>query len=124
MSDAIKFLIVDDSNISRKWFIATIPDAFKKNIETIEASNGKSALEIYKEQKIDIVFLDITMPDMNGFEVLEKLKELDANATVIMVSADRQKSTKAKVLEMGASGVLNKPVEADKLREVLLELMQ
>jgi len=124
MSDAMIFLVVDDSNISRKWFIATIPDAFKKHIKIIEADGGESALKIYKEQKVDIVFLDITMPNMNGFEVLKKLKELDADATVVMVSADRQKSTKSKVLEMGAKNILNKPVDADKLREILLELMK
>lgn len=122
--EKITFLIVDDSNISRKWLIEAIPENIKNSVTIIEAGDGESALEIYKNQKIGIVFLDITMPKMSGFDVLEELIKYDENALVIMVSADRQKSTKAKVLSLGAKGILNKPVTGEDLREILLELIK
>jgi len=120
----MSLLIVDDSKISRKLLIEAVPEIFKKNMNIIEASSGLSALEIYQQQKADIVFLDITMPEMDGFEVLAKLLEIDKKATVIMISADAQVSTKVKVLHLGAKNILMKPVNSDDLRKVLLELMQ
>ena len=120
----MSLLIVDDSKISRKLLIEVVPEIFKKNMDIIEASSGLSALEIYQQQKADIVFLDITMPEMDGFEVLAKLLEIDKKATVIMISADAQVSTKVKVLHLGAKNILMKPVNSDDLRKVLFELMQ
>jgi len=120
----MRLLVIDDSKISRKLLIEAIPEIFKKNMDIIEANSGLTALDIYKENKADIVFLDITMPEMDGFEVLEKLIQIDKEATVIMISADAQISTKVKVLHLGAKNILVKPVEADAIRNVLLELMK
>jgi len=120
----MKLLVVDDSKISRKLLIEAIPEIFKKNMDIVEASSGLYALESYQENKADIVFLDITMPEMDGFEVLEQIIQMDKEATVIMISADAQISTKVKVLHLGAKNILVKPVQADAIRNVLLELMK
>ena len=119
----MKILVVDDSKISRKLLIQAIPEIFRKNMDIIEVNNGKDALKIYKEQKSDIVFLDITMPDMDGYEVLIKLKEINKDSIVIMISADAQIITKVKSLKLGASNLIIKPVETDSIRNVLLELI-
>jgi two-component system chemotaxis response regulator CheY len=122
--EKLKFLVVDDSNISRKWFINAIPKSFMKSVDIVEANDGFEALDHYSEVKPDIVFLDITMPKKDGFETLQEIMDIDESATVVMVSADRQKSTKERVLKMGAKAVLNKPIDDEELREVLMGLMK
>lgn len=124
MDNALKFLVVDDSKISRRWLIEMLPDIFKNKATIIEGTNGEEAISLYTEHQPDITFLDITMPVMNGFEALEKIIEINKNATVIIISADRQKFTKEKTLALGASAILNKPIDANEFRETLLGLLR
>ncbi|MBE0495247.1 MAG: response regulator [Campylobacterales bacterium] len=118
----MKFLIVDDSRLSRNWSIQTLPEALRKRATIFEAEDGEAAVALYKEHRPDIVLLDITMPKKNGFEALEEIRAFDPKAIVIMISADRQKLTKERVLALGATEILYKPIETDKLRAVLLDL--
>ncbi|ACZ12995.1 response regulator [Sulfurospirillum deleyianum] len=122
-SQKMIFLVVDDSNISRKWLIEMIPKKIVENAHIFEACDGEEAITLYKEHQPDLVFLDITMPGMDGFEALKCIRELNPNALVIMISADRQKSTKEKVLSLGASAILSKPVDAEEFRTTLLKLV-
>jgi len=70
-----------------------------------------------------VVFLDITMPIIDGVEALETIKNINPDALVVMVSADRQKSTKEKVLALGASALIAKPIDAEEFRTILLKLV-
>lgn len=123
-SKKIVFLVVDDSNISRKWFVNALPSGLKNKVDIIEASDGFEAIQKYQDSKPDMVFLDITMPKMNGFEALEKIMGIDDQAIVVMVSADRQKTTRQKVLSLGAKAIINKPIDEEELRTILLELIK
>ncbi len=123
LSTKMIFLVVDDSKISRKWLIEMIPKKIAESINIIEANNGEEALEMYEQHKPDIVFLDITMPIIDGFEALERIKAMNPSALVIMISADRQKSTKEKVLGLGASAILSKPIDEEEFRTTLLKLV-
>ncbi|MCK9257276.1 MAG: response regulator [Sulfurospirillaceae bacterium] len=116
----MKILIVDDSRLSRQWAIQALPTTLFRQAEILEADNGEDAVKIYKENKPDLVLMDITMPKKNGFEALEEICKLDSNAFVVMVSADRQKLTKDRVLELGAKDILYKPIDQEILRDVLL----
>ncbi|MBN2965341.1 response regulator [Sulfurospirillum sp. T05] len=118
----MKFLVVDDSRLSRNWSIQTLPEALRKKATIFEAEDGEVAVALYKEHRPDIVLLDITMPKKNGFEALEEIRTFDPKAVVIMISADRQKLTRERVLGLGATEILYKPIEADKLRTILLSL--
>ena len=71
--------------------------------EVIEADEGAAGLEQYFLEKPDLVFLDLTMKDMYGLDVLEKLRELDPQARVIIASADIQDSTREMVRAAGAN---------------------
>lgn len=117
------FLVVDDSKISRKWLIEMIPPKIMENTIIIEGCNGEEAISLYKERSPDIVFLDITMPIVDGIEALKAIKEINPNALVVMVSADRQKSTHQNVLSLGASAVLSKPVDGNEFRSTLIGLV-
>lgn len=117
------FLVVDDSKISRKWLIEMIPPKIMENAIIIEGCNGEEAINLYKEHTPDIVFLDITMPVLDGIEALRHIKALNPEALVVMVSADRQKSTHQTVLSLGASAILSKPVDGNEFRSTLLSLV-
>lgn len=103
-----KILIVDDSNLSRRILRGILEPA---GHDIIEASDGSAAIERYFLEKPDLVLLDLLMNGMYGLEVLDKLRELDAQARVVVASADVQSFTHNKVKAAGAQGFINKPFE-------------
>ena len=123
LSNKMIFLVVDDSKISRKWLIEMIPKKIVENAEIIEGCNGEEAIALYEEHKPDVVFLDITMPIIDGFEALARIRAINKDALVVMISADRQKTTKEKVLSLGASALISKPIDEEEFRTTLLKLV-
>lgn len=120
----MKILIADDSKVSRHWAIQALPESLKKHAQILEANDGAQAVDSYKENSPDLVLMDITMPNKNGFEALEEILQINNKATVVMITADRQKITKERVLGIGAKGILNKPLDTEALRELLLALIK
>ena len=114
---AVSVLVVDDSPIARKMLIKALPPDW--DIEITQASNGIEALAAYRAGRVDVMFLDLTMPDMDGYQVLETLREEDLNCLVIVVSADVQEKAQERVLAMGAIAFIRKPITAEGLRDVL-----
>ena len=84
-----------------------------------EARNGKSAVELYKNCKPDLVLLDVLMPKYDGIYALEKIREFDPNAKVIMVTADLTADTAEKLTQLNASAVIYKPYEIDRVLETI-----
>ena len=111
-----KILIVDDSAMSRRMMRRMIESA---GHEVIEAEEGPDGLEKYFLEKPDMVFLDLTMKDMYGLDVLSKLRELDPNARVVIASADIQDMTRNLVAEAGADAFINKPLTPEKVIEAM-----
>jgi two-component system chemotaxis response regulator CheY len=107
-----KVLVVDDSSLSRRMSRKILEEA--KHSVT-EAEDGISAIERYFIDKPDVVLLDVTMKGMSGIEVLQKLREIDAKARVIIVTADIQASTRSLTKEAGACGFVIKPINNDTL---------
>lgn len=107
-----KILVVDDSNLSRRMSRRILEDA---GHTVIDANDGISALEQYVVANPDLVLLDVTMKGMSGIEVLKKLRELNAQARVIIVTADIQSSTRTLTKEAGAHGFVVKPITSDVL---------
>lgn len=114
-------LIVDDSAYARRTMRKTLEGA---EHTVVEAGGGMAAIENYFLQHPELVLLDLTMEDMDGLEVLRKLRELDAGARVIVVSADVQKSTEKMVREAGGAAFLGKPVASDVLLSTIESVMQ
>ncbi len=114
---AVSVLVVDDSPIARKMLIKALPPDW--DIEITQAANGIEALAAYRAGHVDVMFLDLTMPDMDGYQVLETLRKEDLNCLVIVVSADVQEKAQERVLAMGAIAFIRKPITAEGLRDVL-----
>ena len=103
-----KVLIVDDSAMTRRSLRQILETA---GCEVVEAEDGLGALERYYLEKPDVVLLDLVMRGMYGLEVLQKLRELDSNARVVVVSADVQSSSLELAEQAGAKGFINKPFD-------------
>jgi CheY-like chemotaxis protein len=106
-------LICDDSNMARKQVLRSLPESWRENIQT--ATNGAEALTILRESAIDILFLDLTMPGIDGVGVLQGMQKLKIAANVFVISADIQPEMQSKVLALGAKAFLRKPVKAETL---------
>lgn len=114
----MKILVTDDSKMARKMVIKTLNETIEGNLEIFEAQNGQEALDSYKDLLPKIVFLDLTMPIMDGFAALEKIKEFDNNARVVIISADIQKISMDRVLKLGAFDFVKKPVDSRKMKQI------
>ncbi len=121
-----KILIVDDSKFSRTIVKKALESHLKdKGITVIEASNGKEALTKLKEEKPQVVLLDILMPDMTGINVLlEMKKQLNYMPKVIILSALNQEPLVKKALELGVKEMLVKPVNPKELANVIKKVME
>ena len=87
-----------------------------KNVHVLgRGHNGKDAVDLYQKFQPEVVFLDVTMPDYNGFYALEKIKQINPDATVIMITADLTEETENKLVELCASTIIYKPLELDKI---------
>jgi len=111
-----KILVVDDSGLARR-LVRKILEELGHEVE--EVSDGTQALERYVLNHHGAVVLDLLMHGMYGMEVLQKLKELNPDLPVIVVSADIQRTTRDQVKEAGAVAMVNKPVTKEQLSEVL-----
>lgn len=113
----MKILIVDDSAMSRKLVMKALPPELEAEIS--QAANGEEALTAYHAGNAEVIFLDLTMPVMDGFRTLELLKHEDANAVVIVISADIQPQAQQRVRELGAAGFVKKPITPEAMRVAL-----
>src|SRR5687768_8712003 len=103
-----KVLVVDEYGLARRRARSILESA---GFEVLEAEDGIAALESYFVTKPDLVLLDLVMKGMYGLEVLQRLREMDPEARVIVVSADVQTSSHELVAQGGAVGFLVKPVD-------------
>ena len=118
----MKILVTDDPKMARKMVIKTLTENIEGDLEIFEAQNGQEALDLYKELSPKIVFLDLTMPIMDGFTALEKIKEFDKNAKVVVISADIQKLSMDSVLQLGAFNFVKKPIDSSKMKQIFEKL--
>lgn len=112
-----KILICDDSILARKQIkdvIATIGEP-----AIFEASDGQSAIDIYKNEKPNLVFLDIVMPKKDGNIAIEEIMAFDPNAIIIIVSSVGTQSQLKCALEAGATDFIQKPFSKEQIIEAI-----
>ncbi len=119
----MSLLIVDDSRAAR-MLIRSIITEYNSTIPILEAENGEQAVEIYSSEKPEVVFLDLTMPVMDGFEALKKIMEIDSKAVVIDLTADIQKKSVNRCMESGAYMVMKKLPRKDIIFKTLNEILE
>ncbi|CAH0531901.1 Protein-glutamate methylesterase/protein-glutamine glutaminase [Allocatenococcus thiocycli] len=118
--DSMKVLICDDSAIARKLIIRTIVQS--SSMQLIEAQDGYEALKILAEQNIDIMFLDLTMPIMDGFEVLKSLPVSRYNTQIVIISGDVQQEAQQRCIELGAKAFIAKPLSEEQVAPLYEQL--
>lgn len=104
--------------MARKQVAKSLPESW--DVSITYASNGVEALAAIRQGKGEIVFLDLTMPEMDGFSVLDAIRKEDLKTVIIVISGDIQPVARERVLQLGAIDFIKKPIDQDKLRETLL----
>ncbi|GHF97739.1 response regulator [Thalassotalea marina] len=110
-------LICDDSNMARKQVAKSLPDGWDVDISF--ATNGLEAIELIKQGKGDVLLLDLNMPEMDGYEVLDAIVKQDLPTMVIVISGDVQPEAHQRVTSMGALDFIKKPINKSKLSDIL-----
>ncbi|MBB1268233.1 response regulator [Shewanella sp. SR44-3] len=115
----IPILICDDSALARKQMARTLPKDW--DVEISYATNGAEGIEAIRAGKGEVVFLDLNMPVMDGYEVLKIVQQQDLPALIIVVSGDIQIKAHERVKALGALDFIQKPVSADAISNILQE---
>lgn len=120
-----KILIVDDEPHIRVLLEQTLEDFEDEDVEILIAKDGQEGLEIIKEEHPQLVFLDVMMPRMNGFDVCNAVKhELSlTDIYIVMLTAKGQEFDKKKGLEVGADTYMTKPFDPDEIVEKASEVL-
>ena len=118
----LKLLICDDSNIIRRKIERELKIDRLQVIAT--ASNGRLAVEAFRKEPADVVTMDITMPEMDGIECVEKLVSIKPDVLILIISALSDKATAIEALKRGANGFLCKPFTDRQLTDALNELLR
>ena len=120
MASAIPLLICDDSSMARKQLIRSLPANWPFQVS--QAENGLAGLEAIRAGRGEVVLLDLTMPELDGFGVLSRMREEGLRADVIVISGDVQDEAVRRALALGARNFLRKPADACELEAALLAL--
>ncbi|CAB9492637.1 response regulator [Alteromonas macleodii] len=110
-------LICDDSGFARRQMARSLPDGW--DVDVSFAENGEQALALIKEGKGDVVFLDLNMPVMDGYQTMEAIRQQDLPCLVVVVSGDVQAQAREKMLALGALDFIRKPIDNEKLSHIL-----
>lgn len=110
-------LICDDSSLARRQMARSLPTEW--DIAVSFAEDGKQAIAAIHEGKADLLFLDLNMPVMNGYEVLDQIRADDLPTMVLVVSGDIQTEARSRVMAKGALDFIRKPVAPDQISAVL-----
>ena len=110
-----KVLIVDDS----KTMVRIIENIVKQLgiTDTSIAFNGKEALELMKLKKFDLVLSDVNMPSMNGFELVESIRQSGSKVGIFMITTEGGREEVIRALRLGANNYLVKPIDKDVLKD-------
>ena len=110
-------IVCDDSRFARQQLIRGLPAGLAR--EVLTASNGEEALKLLRAGQGELLFLDLNMPGLDGYQVLEAIRREELNVLVIVVSGDIQAQAHQRILELGALAFVHKPLNKDQLLSLL-----
>ena len=120
--EKVKVMIVDDSKVSRAMIEGNLA---KTNFEVCaQAKNAAEAVELYEQYKPAVVTMDMNLPDADGLECTRRIRAVDPEAKIVMISAMKDASLVARGREAGISAFLQKPVSINELIDTLMILCQ
>ena len=113
-------LVVDDDAGVRESFRLILDDEY----EIVDVMNGQLALDVVRTAQIDLVLLDIRLPEMDGIEVLERIKQIDEQVEVILVTAVKTVKTAVAAMKLGAFDYVTKPFDEEELLATIRRALQ
>lgn len=115
----LSILVAEDNLINQK-----VAQTMFKNLgfEISLAANGKIAVEMCREKKYDVIFMDLMMPEMDGYEATRQILELHADIPVIALTADTASDARRRTEEFGMQGFIPKPVKVDEIKKCMIDL--
>ena len=117
-----RILVADDVKMNVK-LIKSVISKIRPNIEIFEATNGLNAIEVYKDNEIDLIFMDVQMPIMDGVEATINIRKIEVEigrrVPIIALTAGVLKEEREKCLNSGMDDFVGKPFETSKIREIL-----
>jgi len=109
-------MVVEDEGVANELLSSTFKNFFS---DVSSAFNGKEALEMFDRLKPDIIFVDIVMPEMDGIELSRKLREMNPNQIIIVISASNDIQKISESIEIGVNSFIQKPIDTKKIIELL-----
>jgi YesN/AraC family two-component response regulator len=121
--ESFKVLIADDESEIREILEIEVQEAFEgENIEFFFASDGQEAVEIIKENHLDLILTDMRMPRMSGVDLIKSTRNLKKEPIIVMISAYGNHDTLVSTLRLGAFDFFEKPFNEDQLKICLLRV--
>lgn len=114
-------LVVDDSKFARRNMRIALEEM---GFAVEEAANGTEAVSRYSPERHRLVTLDLLMPGMDGTELLTKLREVNSAAKILVATADIQLTTRRTVESLGATAIINKPIQREDLKRVVKAILE
>jgi two-component system alkaline phosphatase synthesis response regulator PhoP len=124
MPEGKKILIVDDEAFIRVLLTQTLEDLEDQGVELLTAADGKEALEAALEERPDIIFLDVMMPYLSGYEVCRQVKAAATHIYIILLTAKGQAVDKEQGAAAGADEYVTKPFDPDHILARVAALLE
>lgn len=119
--DVASVLIVDDAAFSRRMLRKYLE---AEGCQVLEATNGQQALDMIQQHQPDCILTDLLMPDIDGFQLLQTLRDQGCTVPIAILTADVQDTSRQRGVELGAARFINKPVKENEVRETVRQLLQ
>ena len=119
----MKIVIADDSSLMRDR-IKILLSSLNHNSEVFEAEDGVEALQLIEEKEPDLAIIDIRMPDMNGIEVLKKVREMKIKTKICMLTNYPYPQYRKRCLEAGADFFFSKTEDFEKIKTVITDMLR
>ncbi len=114
-------LVVDDAAFSRRMLRKYVE---AEGCKVLEAANGQQALEMVQQHQPDCILTDLLMPDVDGFELLQALRNQGCTTPIAIITADIQDTSRQRGIELGAAKFINKPAKENEVRQTVRQLLQ
>lgn len=114
-------LVVDDAAFSRRMLRRYVE---AEGCQVLEAANGQQALEIVQQHVPDCILTDLLMPDLDGFQLLQALRDQGWTMPIAIITADIQDASRQRGIELGAAKFINKPAKEAEVRQTVRQLLQ
>lgn len=116
-----KIIVADDSALARSFIIKCIEISGLEDVTFIEAKDGQEVLEKIKIETPDLILTDLNMPNINGLELVKKIKETPENRTIpiVVITSAGNTREREEFTQLGVNGIASKPITPPKIAEIL-----